>query len=122
LNSGPTPWTTPPALFVMGFFKIGSCKLFSWGRFEPLSSLAARVTGVSHQHSAVFCFWNRVLLPFYPDCLQTQDCLASVSRVAGIIVATTTLGSLLYLNEIFFPIFILEMRWLRTGEIKHLPR
>jgi hypothetical protein len=25
----------PPALFVMGFFKIGSRKLFAWGGFEP---------------------------------------------------------------------------------------
>jgi hypothetical protein len=29
LNSGPTHWATPPALFHEGFFEIGSCKLFA---------------------------------------------------------------------------------------------
>jgi hypothetical protein len=29
LNSEPTPWATPPALFVKGFFKIGSLELFA---------------------------------------------------------------------------------------------
>jgi hypothetical protein len=35
LNSGPTPGATPPALFVMGIFKIGSLELFAWDGFEP---------------------------------------------------------------------------------------
>jgi hypothetical protein len=38
LNSGPTPWATPPALFCEEFFKIGSHKLFAWVGFEPRSS------------------------------------------------------------------------------------
>jgi hypothetical protein len=39
LNSGSTPWATPPALFfVMGFFKIGPHKLFAQAGFEPWSS------------------------------------------------------------------------------------
>jgi hypothetical protein len=29
-NSGPISWTTPPALFCILFFQIGSCKLFAW--------------------------------------------------------------------------------------------
>jgi hypothetical protein len=34
LNSGPTPWATPPALFCDGFFfKIGSCKLLAQAGF-----------------------------------------------------------------------------------------
>jgi hypothetical protein len=35
LNSGPTPWATPSALFCDFFFKIGSCKLFAKAGFEP---------------------------------------------------------------------------------------
>jgi hypothetical protein len=39
LNSGPTPQATPPAqFFVIGFFKIGSCKLFAWAGFKLRSS------------------------------------------------------------------------------------
>jgi hypothetical protein len=41
LNSGPTPWATPPALFcVMGFFEKGSCKLFVQAHFEQWSSFS----------------------------------------------------------------------------------
>jgi hypothetical protein len=38
LNSGPIPWATPPALFVLGFFKTRSCELFARAGFEPWSS------------------------------------------------------------------------------------
>jgi hypothetical protein len=38
LNSGPTPWTTQPALFSEGFFKIGSHELFAQAGCEPRSS------------------------------------------------------------------------------------
>jgi hypothetical protein len=38
LNSGPSPWATPPALFVMGIFETGSHKLFAQVSFEPRSS------------------------------------------------------------------------------------
>jgi hypothetical protein len=34
LNSGPSPWATPPALFVMGIFEISSHKLFAQAGFE----------------------------------------------------------------------------------------
>jgi hypothetical protein len=38
LNSGPSPWAIPPALFLWRFFKIGSLELFSQAGFEPQSS------------------------------------------------------------------------------------
>jgi hypothetical protein len=38
LNSGPSPWATPPGLFVMGIFKIGSQELFAWAGFDPWPS------------------------------------------------------------------------------------
>jgi hypothetical protein len=40
LNSGPTPWATPLALFlcVMGFLETRSPKLFVRAGFEPPSS------------------------------------------------------------------------------------
>jgi hypothetical protein len=37
LNSGPSPWATPPALFCEGFFEIGSLELFAWADFEQRS-------------------------------------------------------------------------------------
>jgi hypothetical protein len=64
LNSGPTPWATPPALFCEGFFKTGSHKLFAWAGFEPRSfSLSAscwvaRITGVSHGCLALAGVWT----------------------------------------------------------------
>jgi hypothetical protein len=38
LNSGPTPWATPPAIFLWCDFLIGSHELFAWAGFEPQSS------------------------------------------------------------------------------------
>jgi hypothetical protein len=38
LNSGPSPWATPPALLVMGSFKIGSWEPFAQAGLEPQSS------------------------------------------------------------------------------------
>jgi hypothetical protein len=35
LNSWPTPSATPPALIVLGVFKIGSQELFAPAGFEP---------------------------------------------------------------------------------------
>jgi hypothetical protein len=35
LNSGPSPWTTPPVLFCEGFFKIASHELFAQAGFKP---------------------------------------------------------------------------------------
>jgi hypothetical protein len=53
LNSGPSPWTTPPALFCEGFFKIGSHEFLSgwlWTAILLISaSWVARITGVSHR-------------------------------------------------------------------------
>jgi hypothetical protein len=42
LNSGPSPWAIPPALFLRRVFEIGSGKpyletLFSWAGFKPRS-------------------------------------------------------------------------------------
>jgi hypothetical protein len=58
LNSGPSPWATPPALFGEEFFGIGSHELFTWAGFEPWSlmisaSWVARITGVSCQCPAI---------------------------------------------------------------------
>jgi hypothetical protein len=38
LELGPIPWTTPPTLFVLGIFEIGSYELFAWAGFELQSS------------------------------------------------------------------------------------
>jgi hypothetical protein len=53
LNSGPIPWATPPALFVLGIFEIGSHEFICpvWLRTAILlisASWVARITGVSH--------------------------------------------------------------------------
>jgi H+/Cl- antiporter ClcA len=60
LNSGPTPWATPPALFVFSIIKIGSHELFAQAGFELWSSWVARIVGMSHQCPAFFLFF----LPF----------------------------------------------------------
>jgi hypothetical protein len=39
-------------LFVVGFFEIGSYKLFAQPSLEPRSSFIARITGMSHRHLA----------------------------------------------------------------------
>jgi hypothetical protein len=54
LNSGPTPWVTPPALFCEGFFKIESLELFAqgwlWTTILLISaSWVARIIGMSDQ-------------------------------------------------------------------------
>jgi hypothetical protein len=38
LNSGPSPWATPPALFLWRVFQIGFCELFPQAGFKPQSS------------------------------------------------------------------------------------
>jgi hypothetical protein len=53
LNSGPTPWATPPVLFCDGFFKIGSRELFYPGWLWTLilliaASWVARIIGMSY--------------------------------------------------------------------------
>jgi hypothetical protein len=57
LNSGPTPWATPPALFCDGFFQDRVSGTISPGLFQTLyllisASWLARITGVSHQRLA----------------------------------------------------------------------
>jgi hypothetical protein len=52
-----TSWATPPALFCIGVFEIGFCKLFAsgWLRTAILlisASWVARITGMSHWHLA----------------------------------------------------------------------
>jgi hypothetical protein len=61
LNSGPTPWATPPALFVLGIFEIGSLELFAWVNFNlqsswslPLSSRDYRGEPLMPAYSMVF--------------------------------------------------------------------
>jgi hypothetical protein len=55
LNPGPTPWTTPPALFVMGFFQDRVLWTIcpGWLRTAILLISAfwvSRIIGMSHQH------------------------------------------------------------------------
>jgi hypothetical protein len=54
LNSGPTPWTTPPALFYDGFFWGRGSRTICPGWLQTVilisASWAAGITGVSHQH------------------------------------------------------------------------
>jgi hypothetical protein len=47
LNSGPTPWATPIALFVKGFLEVESRELLPWADFKPRSFWVARITYVS---------------------------------------------------------------------------
>jgi hypothetical protein len=63
LNSGPTPWATPPALFCDGFFEIGSHKLFSLGWLQTTilmitASWVARITGMNHWYLATHNFYH----------------------------------------------------------------
>jgi hypothetical protein len=69
LNSGPTPWASPPALFMKGFFfffEIGShgtiCPGWLWNTILLVSaSWVARITGVSHWRLTMFLFFLVVL-------------------------------------------------------------
>jgi hypothetical protein len=56
-----TPWVTPPALFVLGIFEIGSreliCLGWLWNAIVLISaSSVARITGVSQWHRLGFYF------------------------------------------------------------------
>jgi hypothetical protein len=67
LNSGPSPWTTAPALFCEAFFKIESRETIFLGWLQTTillisASWVARITGVGHQRSAVCLFWDKILL------------------------------------------------------------
>jgi hypothetical protein len=61
LNSGPAPWATPPVLFCDGFFhnRVSRtiCPAWLWTTILLLSAFwVVRITGVSHQRPACFCF------------------------------------------------------------------
>jgi hypothetical protein len=61
LNSGRTPWATPPALFYGGFFKIGPHGTICLGWLQTTillisASWVARIIGVSHRCLAGFTF------------------------------------------------------------------
>jgi hypothetical protein len=61
LNSGPSPWATPPALFLWRVFQDRvlqtSCPSWLWTTVLLISaSHVARITGVSHQCPAWFIF------------------------------------------------------------------
>jgi hypothetical protein len=61
LNSGPIPWTTPLALFCLFFFWDQICQTICsgwlWTTILLISaSCVARLTGMSHQCPALFCF------------------------------------------------------------------
>jgi hypothetical protein len=64
LNSGPSPWATPPVLFL--FFKIGShgTTCLSWLWTDSLlvsASWVARITCVSHQYPVLVYFLRKDL-------------------------------------------------------------
>jgi hypothetical protein len=71
LNSGPSPWTTPPALFCEEFFEIGTCVTICLGWLRTVillipASWVGRITGVSHRWPASFNhiigYWISVIL------------------------------------------------------------
>jgi hypothetical protein len=87
LNSGPTPWAIPPALFREGCFWDRVLRPICPGWLQILillisASWVARITGARYWCPAFFLvFWDRVSLcsPEYP-----QDILASSSWVLGL--------------------------------------
>jgi hypothetical protein len=72
LHSGPhacstesTAWITLPALFGLGIFQIGPCKLFAQGWLGTTillisASWLARITGVSHWCQTTYKEWRRM--------------------------------------------------------------
>jgi hypothetical protein len=73
LNSGPTPWASPPALFSDGLFwdRVLWTICLGWVRTAVLlisASWVARITGVSHRIWPFFLFSIFWLVPnFLPD-------------------------------------------------------
>jgi hypothetical protein len=66
LNSGPTSWVTPPALFCEGFFQDSVSRIIylSWLQTVILlisASWVTRITGVSHQCPVYNVFFIRKL-------------------------------------------------------------
>jgi hypothetical protein len=96
LHSGATPWTTPPALFVMGIFEIGSCELFAWAGFKPRSSwslppkwleLQAWATGA--RLPLAHCFVFLVELEFELRALYLQNSLPFEPHLQSILLRLT---------------------------------
>jgi hypothetical protein len=86
--------------FVMGLFEIGSCKLFARAGFEKTfllisASWVARITGVSHHHSATVYFleirchfllipvWTRIFLFYASLCLWDDKCVPPHPETEG---------------------------------------
>jgi hypothetical protein len=72
---------------VIGFFEIGSHKLFIQAGFELQSSWVARITGVSHWHQQLFIFLRDVFSLCWSGWSWTsgfKKSLVSASQVAGI--------------------------------------
>jgi hypothetical protein len=80
LNSGSSPWATPPALFFCeGFFEIRShgtiCPGCLWTSILLISaSWVGRITGVSHQCLACLIFFHEQLRPFWTKLLTNYFC------------------------------------------------
>jgi hypothetical protein len=71
--SGPTPWATPPALFCDGFFqdRVSWTICTSWlqtSLFLISASWVARITGVSHQCSALSSFSKGIYYQYLMPC------------------------------------------------------
>jgi hypothetical protein len=69
LNSGTSPWATAPDLILWRVFEIGShrtiCPGWLWTAILLISaSWVARITGVSHWHTAPGQFWTGLLFLF----------------------------------------------------------
>jgi hypothetical protein len=84
LNSGPTPWATPPALSCDFFFKIGSWELFCPGWLQTTillisASWIVRITGVSLLQLARISAWGQPIsrLPSQPMAEHGGDHLSS---------------------------------------------
>jgi hypothetical protein len=62
LNSGPSPWATPPTLFFWRVFEIGSLGIIcpGWLQTEVFlisATWVVRIIGMSHQRLAFFSIW-----------------------------------------------------------------
>jgi hypothetical protein len=86
LNSGPTPWVTPPALFCNGLFlRCGLVSYFSlgWLRtsiFLISASWVARITGMSHQCPVLFFLNYKIMVISYISevCIKRQRVLFQI--------------------------------------------
>jgi hypothetical protein len=82
LNSGPSPWITPSALFLWRFFEIGSHGTICPGWLQTVillisASWVATIIGVRHQHQAHQPIFQLrfVLLSFVTGCIHMKHIL-----------------------------------------------